>query len=206
MIDINVHGDIKNLERAFAGVAEKQLRFGASQAINSIARMVQDLERKNMEAVLDKPTPFTLSGVSVKLSTKASLTATVYVKDKTASYLAPYEVGGFNKLNSKALLKPIDQKVNQYGNLPAKALARLKGKRQVFVGKVKTKSGVVDGFWQRTKKTRGKAAGLKLLVKFEDAHAVSQHLDYRGVARRTISRELRSAFGEAMAKALATAK
>src|SRR6516225_9352998 len=111
MIDLNIRGDLRKLERAFAGVAEKQLRFAWSQAINNVAKEVQKAERENMTKVLDKPTPFTLSGVSVRLSTKASLTATVYVKDKTASYLAPYEVGGLNKLNSKALLKPIDQKV-----------------------------------------------------------------------------------------------
>jgi hypothetical protein len=205
MIDINVHGDIKKLERAFAGVAEKQLRFGASQAVNSLAKMVQELERENMKQVLDNPTPFTLSGVSVKLSTKASLTATVYVKDKTASYLAPYEVGGLNKLNSRALLKPVDQKVNQYGNLPRNTVKRLASKKNVFIGKVKTKNGEVDGVWQR-QKVRGKQGGLKLLVKFDNAHIVKQHLDYRGLARRTISRELKAEFAKAMQKALATAR
>jgi hypothetical protein len=205
MIDINVHGDIKKLERAFAGVAEKQLRFGASQAVNSLAKMVQELERENMKKVLDKPTPFTLGGVSVKLSTKASLTATVYVKDKTASYLAPYEVGGLNKLNSRALLKPVDQKVNQYGNLPRNTVKRLAAKKNVFIGKVRTKNGDVDGVWQR-QKVRGKQGGLKLLVKFDNAHIVKQHLDYQGLARRTISRELKAEFAKAMQKALATAR
>lgn len=206
MFKIDVKGDLKQLERAFAGVARKQILFAASQAINGVAKKVVEAERENMKKVLDNPAPFTLGGVGVRLSTKANLTAMVYVKDKTASYLEPYEIGGVNKLNSKALLKPVEQKVNQYGNLPGKALARLKGKKQVFVGKVKTKNGVVDGFWQRTKKTRGKAAGLKLLVKFADAHPVKQHLDYRGLAKRTISREFRAEFAKAMAKALATAK
>ncbi|MBB5414094.1 hypothetical protein [Paraburkholderia atlantica] len=206
MIDLNIRGDLKQLERAFAGVAEKQLRFGASQAINSLAKTIQTLERENMEKVLDRPTPFTLSGVSVKLSTKASLTATVYVKDKTASYLAPYEVGGFNKLNSKALLKPVDQKVNQYGNLPRTAVKRLAAKKNVFVGKVKTKNGVVDGVWQRSKATRGKQAGLTLLVKFDNAHVVKQHLDYRGLAKRTVSSQFKVEFARAMQRAIASAR
>jgi hypothetical protein len=206
MIDLNIRGDLRKLERAFAGVAEKQLRFAWSQAINNVAKEVQKAERENMTKVLDKPTPFTLSGVSVRLSTKASLTATVYVKDKTASYLAPYEVGGLNKLNSKALLKPIDQKVNQYGNLPRTAVKRLAAKKNVFVGKVKTKNGVVDGVWQRSKAQRGKQAGLKLLVKFDNAHVVKQHLDYRGVARRIVSARLKVEFAAAMQKAIATAR
>ncbi|MCA8349176.1 hypothetical protein [Burkholderia cepacia] len=85
-------------------------------------------------------------------------------------------------------------------------MSKVLDKPNVFIGKVQTKAGVVDGVWQRTKKTRGKAAGLKLMMKFEDAHDVRQHLDYRGVGKRIVAAVFRRELDAAMAKALSTAK
>ncbi|ARL91009.1 hypothetical protein [Burkholderia pseudomallei] len=232
MIDLNIRGDIKQLERAFAGVAEKQLRFGASQAINSLAKMVKGAERDNMSRVLDKPTPFTLNSVAVKGSTKATLTATVYVKDIAASYLLPFEEGGSHKMigRGKTWLNPKDKALllNQYGNLPKTKLAALKDRPDMFVGTVKTKDGQqIDGLWQwptkrgavlRSKKGRvfkkganvipeGEKRGhLKLLMRFGDPMPVRQKLGYREIAAQIVRANLKKAFEEAMAKAIATAR
>lgn len=232
MIDINVHGDIKKLERAFAGVAEKQIRFAASQALTVVGKKVQSAERENMQKVLDKPTPFTLNSVAVKGATKQSLTATVYVKDIAASYLLPFEVGGNHKLigSGKTWLNPKDKALllNQFGNLPKTKLTALKDRPDMFVGTVKTKDGQqIDGLWQRptqkgavlrNKKGRvfrkgantipdgDKRGHLKLLMRFGDAIPVKQKLDYGAMAKRVVQRELTKAFEEAMAKAIATAK
>jgi hypothetical protein len=230
-IDINIRADLRQLERAFAGIAEKQLRFAWSQAINGVAKEVQKAERENMAKVLDKPTPFTLNSVSVKGSTKATLTATVYVKDIAASYLLPFEVGGNHKLigSGKTWLNPKDKALllNQYGNLPKTKLAALKGRPDMFVGTVNTKSGeTIDGLWQRptkkgavlrSKKGRVFKKGanvipdsgkghLKLLMRFGDPIAVKQKLGYREMARRVVQSKLAKAFQEAMARAIATAR
>ncbi|UXZ68671.1 hypothetical protein NUJ30_08330 [Burkholderia contaminans] len=194
------------MTRSLDRFIREQIPFATAQAINGVAKKVREAERLNMQKVFDGPTPFTMNAVGVKLANKRTLEAVVYVKDKTAEYLEPYEVGGLNKLNSKALLKPVEQKVNQYGNLPARTLGRLKASPKVFVGKVKTKGGVVNGFWQRTKATRGKRAGLKLLIKFEDAHEAKQRLDYRAVAKRTVDATFKREFELAMQKALQTAR
>ncbi|MCL9851204.1 hypothetical protein RSP673_011110 [Ralstonia solanacearum P673] len=198
--------DAKKLQRDLDNFARKQVPFAVSQAINTTAKKVQAAERENMAKVLDRPTPFTVNAVGVKLSTKSNLTATVYVKDIAAAYLEPYETGGRNKLNAKALIKPVGQKVNQYGNLPRTTVKRLAAKRNVFVGKVKTKAGEVDGVWRRSKAVRGKHAGLKLLVKFQDAHEARNHLNYQGVARKVVAASFRRELDKALAKALATAR
>ena len=207
MFDISVRGDVKALAKTFGRFVSDQIPFAAAQAVNAVALKVQQAERANMLAVLDGPTPFTLNSIGIVKANKRTLTATVYVKPRAAEYLEPYELGGTNKLNGKALLKPVDQKVNKYGNLPNRTLARLNAKKSVFVGKVKTKNGVVDGFWQRAKPTkRGKPGGLKLLVKFEDAHEATQRLNYRALAKRTVSAGFKKDFQEAMKKAISSAR
>lgn len=206
MFTLSVKSDVRALSKKLDALARKQLPFATAQALNATAEQVRDAQRENMRKVLDKPTPFTLNSVAVKRASKSNPVALVYVKPIAVSYLLPYEIGGKNKLNSRALIKPVGQKVNQYGNLPRTTLARLKGKPNVFIGKVQTKDGVVDGVWQRGKKTRGKSAGLKLLMKFEDAHDVRQHLDYRGVGKRVVAAVFPRALDAAVAKAIASAR
>ncbi|XHO65310.1 hypothetical protein BCC1697_001721 [Burkholderia gladioli] len=206
MFTLSVKSDVRALSKKLDALARKQLPFATAQALNATAEQARDAQRENMRKVLDKPTPFTLNSVAIKRASKSNLVALVYVKPIAVSYLLPYEIGGKNKLNSRALIKPVGQKVNQYGNLPRTTLARLKGKPNVFIGKVQTKDGVVDGVWQRGKKVRGKSAGLKLLMRFEDAHDVRQHLDYRGVGRRVVAAVFPRALDAAVAKAIATAR
>ncbi|WP_446333592.1 hypothetical protein ACRHQP_00440 [Burkholderia pseudomallei] len=231
-IDINIRGDMKKLERAFSGIAEKQLRFASSQAITTAARKVQAEERENMSQVLDKPTPFTLNSVAVKGATKQTMTATVYVKDIAASYLLPFEIGGNHKLigSGKTWLNPKDKALllNQYGNLPKTKLASLKDRADMFIGTVKMKDGQqIDGLWQRptkkgavlrSKKGRvfkkganvipdgDKRGHLKLLMRFGDAMPVRQKLNYGASAKRVIQANLKKALEEAVAKAISTAK
>jgi hypothetical protein len=155
---------------------------------------------------------------------KDNLEATLFLKDIAAAYLEPYEFGGKNKLNAKALLKPVDAPINQYGNLPRNQIAKLKARSDIFIGPIKTKSGkVINGVWQKkaasaivvNTKTgkhritkRGLHAGtqLKLLIRFEDAHDVKQHLGWFDVASKVIPANFNKQFGQALAKAIATAK
>lgn len=206
MLTLSVKSDVRALSKKLDALARKQLPFATAQALNATAEQVRDAQRENMRKVLDRPTPFTLNSVAIKRASKSNPVALVYVKSIAVAYLLPYEIGGKNKLNSRALIKPVGQKVNQYGNLPRTTLARLKGKPNVFIGKVQTKDGVVDGVWQRGKKTRGKSSGLKLLMRFEDAHDVRQHLDYRGVGKRVAAAVFPRALDAAVAKAIATAR
>lgn len=204
-IQISVRADVKAFQRDLDNFARKQVPFATAQALNAVALKVRDAERDNMVKRLDRPTPFTLNSVAVQRATKTSLQATVFVKDIAARYLEPYELGGMNKLDGRALIKPVAQRLNQYGNIPRSTVRRLAARKNVFVGKVKTKAGTVDGVWQRTKAVRGKHAGLQLLVKFEDAHKTQAVLGYRGVAAKTIAasfgRELNAAFSKAMSTA-----
>ena len=59
--------------------------------------------------------------------------------DTTARYLEPYEFGGHNVLDNKALLEPVGavKDLDRYGNLPRNRMQPLKARDDV--GTVKTK-------------------------------------------------------------------
>jgi hypothetical protein len=232
MFTINLQTNIRDFSRSVSAFASKQVPFASAQALTAIARRVAEVEKQNEAKVLDRPRPFTQNALRVRAATKDRMTAVVWMMDLTAKYLEPYEFGGKNVLNGRALLKPVGAVANldQYGNLPRNFMRNLRGRADIFIGGVQTKNGVVNGVWQRTldagarsvavarvgrdgKVRMGKtgkglntSGHLKLLVKFEDAHVARQHLDWFGVARRVVEREFKREFGKALARAIATAK
>lgn len=206
MIEINLRSNVRAFQRDLDDFARKQMPFATAQALNAVALRVQANAVADMQKQLDRPTPFTLKSVAVQRATKTTQQAVVFVKDIAARYLEPYELGGVNKLDGRALIKPVTQRLNQYGNIPRSTVRRLAARKNVFVGKVKTKAGTVDGVWQRTKAVRGKRAGMKLIVKFEDAHKTLPVLGYRAVAKKTVAATFGPALGAAYAKAISTAR
>lgn len=223
MLDFNVRSNIKELSARLDSFARKQLPFATTQALNQVGSRLQKAEQGNIRATFKHPTPFTQNSVGVRRATKINLTVTVFVKDIAAKYLEPYETGGLHHLNSRALLNPKDIKLNEYGQLPRAALARLKARPDIFIGIVKTKAGPVNGVWQRVTDTsrvtmlgpkmkrlrglnKGPTARLKLLLRFGDALPVNKPLNYGATSSKVIARHLGRDFEAALAKAIATAR
>ncbi|MDA8230162.1 MAG: hypothetical protein M0006_02365 [Magnetospirillum sp.] len=222
---IRIKVDAKALERQLDDFARKQVPFATAKALTATAKMVQGAEKSAIRKIFDNPTPFTVNAVVVRPATKASLQAAVLVKDIAAAYLEPYEDGGDHYLGGKrGLLVPKNVSVNQYGNLPRAALARLKGNANVFVGTVKFRSGqTVSGVWQRPpngprrdgtrgakgntqRQVDGVRTGLKLLIRFEDPLPVKQRLGYQDRGRRVVANVWRRQFAAAFASALQSAR
>lgn len=227
MITINVKTNIDAFSKKVSALAYKQLPFSTAQALTAIAKTVVVAEQVNEQKVLDRPRPFTTGAIGVIRANKARMEATVFVKDITAAYLEPYQFGGMNKLNSRALLKPVAavKDLDQFGNLPRNFLRKLKGRQDIFVGTIQTKAGPVNGVWQRsveagaavatitksgkvrnTRKATNTTGRLVLLVKFTDAHPVKQHLDWFKVAERTVARNFNREMGKALGRAIASAR
>lgn len=207
MADISVSTNVKEFTKGLSTFAFRQMPFATATALTSLARIVQHGEQEAMQSVFDRPTPFTVNSVAVKPARKDDLQALVFVKDIAAAYLQPYEFGGKNKLNSKALLNPKGAPLNQYGNLSKSKLAQLKAKGNTFIGGVKGKDGTeIRGVWQRQAPRKGKPASLKLLIRFSDAHDVKQHLDYRSRAEQIVQGNFNFEMAAAFAKAMATAR
>jgi hypothetical protein len=223
---IDIRSNIKEIERRLSALAWKQVPFATSQALNALGRTTIKMEQANEQKELDKPKPFTTGALRLIGASKGRQYVTIRMLDATARYLAPYQDGGKNTLNGKALLKPVGAmtSLDQFGNLPRSLLRQLKGRSDVFIGRVQTKAGIVSGVWQRsvaegsrvqarkgskvvrTSKGLNTGGHLKLLIKFEDAHDVKQNLDWFGVAERHINSQFNKEFGKALAKAMATAR
>lgn len=229
MIKLSVAADVKAVSRSLDRLAREQLPFAAAQAVNRVAEVLQATEKANMPHVFDRPTPFTVNAVGLKRARKGNPTAIVFVRPIAARYLEPYETGGTNVLNSKALLKPVNIAKNQYGNLSRNALQRLRNTPNVFIGPVTFKGSgeTVNGVWLRPPRGKrdsrsgtarrvgtkgntqnlvaGKRTGLKLLIKFEDAHPVAPRFGFNDTARRIVpglfERELRAEIMKAIATA-----
>jgi hypothetical protein len=221
--EISIASNLKQVQKSLGAFANQQLPFATATALTALAKRVKEEEVKNLAATFKNPSPFTLRSVRSTAARKDSPVATVFVMDKAAEYLDPYEAGGVHKLPGRALLNPKDIALNQYGQLPRRTLAALKARSDIFIGKVKTKRGIVNGVWQRsaatavvTNKRTGKtriskkgvnATGkLKLLIRFGDALPVRQRLNYQARAKQVIDREFNREFGKAMARAIASAR
>lgn len=224
---LNIKTNIDAFSKKISALAYKQLPFATAQALTEIAKTVVAAEQLNEQKVLDRPRPFTTGAIGVVRANKARMEATVFVKDITAAYLEPYQFGGMNKLNGRALLKPVEavKDLDQFGNLPRNFLKKLKGRKDIFVGTIQTKVGPVNGVWQRDSSvdvelplaTRGgkvriprarlnTSGKLVLLVKFTDAHPAKQFLDWFSVADRAVARNFNREMGKALGRAIASAK
>jgi len=204
--------------------ATRQMPFAASLAINDLAFQVQRAENTGITETFKKPRPFTARSVAVAKATKTALSAgaTIYIRPEVAKYLAPYEFGGLHELPGKALLKPVDIRLDQYGQLPQATMARLKDRKDIYIGPITTKAGIISGVWQRVavtrsgrsrrKRVRGSGVynatqgALKLLIRFGSAIEVKKRLGFRQRATTLVIHNAAEAFRTALGKALAGAR
>ena len=204
--DISVHANVKEISRSLSRLAHSQINFATAQALTSLAKEVQADEIRNIATTFRKPKPFTQKSVGIQGARKDTLQAKVFVRPIAAKYLEPYEKGGSHVLSGRALINPKNIKLDRYGQLPRKALARLKARKDVFIGKIKTSKGAVNGVWQRIPAKRKLPAHLKLLIRFGDSLPVKKRLNYRSRAQAIVDRRFNAVFAEAMSKALASAR
>ncbi len=205
---IQIRTNLRDFAKGLSDVQKKQLPFAIATALTATAGHVGQAWQQQIAHTFDKPTPFTLNSVGVWAARKSNLTAMVFIKDIAAAYLEPFIDGGVHFLGKKqGLLTPKNIGVNQYGNLPRNKLAALKARSDIYVGRIKTKSGgEVDGVWQRIKPSKGKPGHLKLLIRFTDPHPVRQRLDLSTPTLNAVRRYFDPAFTAAFAKAMASAR
>jgi hypothetical protein len=204
---------------------KKQIPFAMAQAMTSTVRQIEQAEKTAIQRKLNA-TPFTVKSVKSKGATKNNLVAKVFVQDKAAEYLDPFEMGGMHKLQHKAKLVPHGIRLNKYGNIPRNKLEQLKAKPDVFVGRAKVKGGGeggISGVWQRkkarnkrkkrrarspngTQQPRLKTRPPKLLIGFGDALPVQAELGYISRAEMMAKNILPKELSKAIANALKTAK
>jgi hypothetical protein len=223
MLTISIQADTRRIKAVLGDLAHHQLPFAISVAINDLASQVQRGESALIQQTFKSPRPFTVKSVQRTLATKTLPVAMISIRPEVAKYLQPYETGGLHVLPGKALLDPVDIRLDQYGQLPQQAMARLKARRDIYIGPIKTRSGaVISGVWQRValskkgnarrKRVHGSTlynaaqGALKLLIRFGNAVEVKTHLGFYDRAATIVKAGLPAAFEAAMQRALKSAK
>jgi hypothetical protein len=118
MITVDVSKTIAELTDKLGKLAYSQMPYAASVALNKTAEDIQRAEVREMRDVFDRPTPYTLSSVYVKRSTKATLQATVGLKDfsgkgtPATKFLKSQITGGGRRL------KKFERALRVAGHLP----------------------------------------------------------------------------------------
>ena len=197
MIRISLSADVRKAS-SMLGQFRKQIPYIEARTMTNLAKQVQAAEKAGLSSVFDKPTPFTLRGVGITPATKGLPVATVFLKDKQAQYLAPYEFGGSTFLGTRVGVPvPVGIRTNQYGNLTRNKLAQLAANPKVFKGRVHG----VSGFWQRM-------AGdhLKLLVEWTSGVQVKQHLDFASRAKALVAKQFAPTWETVVSAAIKTMK
>lgn len=209
MITIRVKADIARLTRGLDNLAQRQVPFAQARAVTEVAKRVAKAETAALPQVLDRPTPFTMRAFTVRGATKAKPTATVFAKDIQAAYLAPSEFGTLQVVAKVAVLRPVDVRLNQYGNIPRRLLSRLKAGGDCFIGRVTTKGGdEIAGVWQRLGQRQARRRGrtIELLMRFADPVALKPRLGFRERAERIVRAELPEELHRQLEIALASSR
>ncbi|MCP5197672.1 MAG: hypothetical protein H6974_12950 [Gammaproteobacteria bacterium] len=93
MITLDMRG-LPEMQHMLQNLAQEQLPFAISAALNSTAFAVQKASRRRLETAFDRPTPLIKGATRVEKATKQNLTARVFIDPKRAGVLKTHEQGG----------------------------------------------------------------------------------------------------------------
>jgi len=180
----------KFFDKAFTKIG-KQVEFAAVLAANEIAKDVQIGVERQLNADIDRPTPFTSKAFKINRANKKTLSSSVEIKPIQAKYLK-YQIEGGTR-SGETVLIPRKSAQNKYGNMPRNKLSKLKQQGKTYVA-----NGVVIQKMARKVKPLAffapkKAQYKKIFKFFERAHST---------AKKVSSRH----FVASLRKALATAR
>lgn len=202
-MEISFETNIREWTAGMTAFQRNQLPFAIASALTETARfdVVPAVERQ-IDRVFEKPVDFTRKGVGFRYANKATLVSTVLIKPMQAKYLTIEETGGVRTPAGRALVMPVGQKVNTYGNLPKGTVQRLLARKDVFSGRING----VGGIWQRVYDRRTKQNHVKLLIAWEDKASYRPRFGFYDTARLAAQASFPSRFEAAFSKALATAR
>ena len=205
-MDISVRIDINKALRKLKDFPEKQLPFAIASALTTTAQQTSNLLTNKLPEFFDRPTPYTMRAIGIERATKANLQARVFVKRDQLKYLIYGIEGGTRTPRNKALVIPIEVKLNQYGNVARGKIAALLKQKNVFSGVV---NGVA-GIWQRQglgNDSRGNKRGrLILLAAYEPKASYRKRYPFYQLGGETAQAAFPQNFRIALANALRTAR
>lgn len=229
MISIDVRG-MPEIQAALRGLADEQMPYALSVALNSTAFAVQRASRARLESAFNKPTPLIKGATRVEKATKETLTATVYIDPKRAAILQTHEHGGRrgNQLLERFLVGkgwlpngwraiPADSMPrDSYGNprrgevnkIVAELSASISGivgsNRRTFVIRPGQRSHLSPGIYRI--RSRSKGAAIMPLYLFASVAQYRAILNWEGTVEAEARRLLPEEAAKAVKRAMDTAR
>ena len=81
MLTITMKSNIAEVTRRFRDLHQEQIPLAVAKALTFTAERVRDAEKREMQRVFDRPTPFTLNSLYLRGATPARLESRVWFKD-----------------------------------------------------------------------------------------------------------------------------
>lgn len=144
---LDIRTNFDQVEAAL-NIAQRQVPFALSRALNLTGRDVISAEREEMSSVFDRPTPFTLNSLRLRPATKQELVAVVEVRDSNRPnhYILPQIHGGprlqkrFEQLLVQRGVMKADERavpalgaeLDSYGNMSRGQIVRILSQLQTF--------------------------------------------------------------------------
>lgn len=124
MIEIDIRG-IAEVQRMLRGLADEQIPFAVSTAINTVAFKAKNAIQSEMKAVFDRPTPWTIRQIAVAKATKKDLTAVIGTPEGIKD--AKGNNAGFSRYTSSGIFERIlTPHIEGGARLPRPAEVRLR--------------------------------------------------------------------------------
>lgn len=196
-MDASLKHDIDKVTRQLKGLAKNQIPFATSLALNQVAQDSQRRAQRRLRTDIDRPTPFTIRGIKAKRSNKHNLYAEVFIQDIQAEYLKYAIKGGTRSPKKRAIVVPVDLKLNKYGNIPRRKIKTLLQRKDVFVKNNSSHAGI----YQRTKSGK-----LKMLVAFENTATYEPRWPFYDIVMLEAKVRIKPAMRAALNRALSSAK
>lgn len=196
-MQIKIKDNIKQFTKGLSSFEKKQIPFAVATGINTTLFGLRKEMGKQTVKKLDRPTPATQKGFTIKKANKRNLTGALAIKDFVADYLK-YQIDGGIRQTGKKIPVPYTQnaRLNKFGNIPNKRKGLIKRPTKQFIAKI----GGVSGVFQRS--GRG-GKQVKLLIAFEDSVTYDKkpfpfYKIGKGYINSVYSRNLARAFAKAM--------
>ncbi len=196
---ITIDANFDQVLRGLADTEKRHVPFAMSLALNATGHDVKTNTEKSLSKRLDRPTRFTQRGLAIRRSSKRNLVVSVFFKDIQSEYLRLQETGGRRTPAKRAIVVPVNQRLNRYGNMPRHALKRILARSDTFEGTING----VPGIWQRPRRKNGK---LKLLIAYEDHADYQPRLRFEQSALKTTRARMPINFKRAMKQAISNVR
>lgn len=182
-MQVSIRSNIKDVLRDFQDVKQQHVPMALVLAINDTLFELRQEYPKQMQAVFDKPVPFTTNpnAWQITKATRSTATGVIKLKELQASYLQWQVYGGVRSPKKRAIAIPQASGglMAWHGGLKRDWKKALSNKKKYFSGVPKGMPNATPGIYQRLGVTKKRPSGqrIRLEVAWEKSASYSKRWD-----------------------------